>query len=257
MCYDAAQLAFRVCKEAVRLEASKEEINRLRERWKQLEKVHTNYYHISGFQHPKLLAYHLDKDDSLDIDHFYWGLIPKWAKDEEHAEKIWNSTINARSESLSEKPSFRDAYLKHRCLIPLQGFYEHHHSHGKSFPYFIREHKKEVMFVAGIFDEWLNKNTGELVRSMSVVTTRGNNKMATIHNNPKLDEPRMPLILEDSSARKWLNEPEVVLSEFNGENLQLNSWTVRKLRGKQYAGNTKKAWEKYNYGELNDHQKLF
>lgn len=257
MCYDAAQLAFRVYKEAVRLNASKEEIDRLRSKWEQLEKVHSNYYHTNGFQHPKLLAYHLDENDTLDIDHFYWGLIPNWAKDEEHAEKIWNSTINARSESLSEKPSFRDAYKKHRCLIPLQGFYEHHHKQGKSFPYFVRENKKEIMFVAGIFDEWLNKNTGELVRSMSIVTTRGNDKMASIHNNPKLEEPRMPLILDDNSARRWLEEPEVVLDHYNREDLHLNAWTVRKLRGKQYVGNTEEAWKECNYSELNDQQELF
>ncbi len=257
MCYDAAQLAFRVYKEAVRLNASKEEIDRLRSKWEQLEKVHSNYYHVSGFQHPKLLAYHLDDNDSLDIDHFYWGLIPNWTKDEEHAEKIWNSTINARSESLSDKPSFRDAYKNHRCLIPLQGFYEHHHKHGKSFPYFIREDKKEIMFVAGIFDEWLNKNTGELIRSMSIVTTRGNEQMAAIHNNPKLEEPRMPLIMDDNSARRWLEEPEAVLSNFERENLHLNAWTVKRLRGKQYVGNSKDAWEESTYSELNDQQKLF
>jgi putative SOS response-associated peptidase YedK len=113
------------------------------------------------------------------------------------------------------------------------------------------------MFVAGIFDEWLNKLTGELVRSMSIVTTKGNQQMATIHNNPKLEEPRMPLILNDKLARTWLEEPDVALSYFNKDEIHLNTRTVRRLRGKQYVGNTEEAWEKHAYSELNEQQELF
>lgn len=258
MCYDAAQLAFRVYKEAVRLNASKEEIDRLREKWEKLEEAHSNYYHVNGFQHPKLLAYFLDDDKGgLTIDQFYWGLIPHWVKDEEQAEKIWNSTINARLETLDSKPSFRDAYKKHRCLIPLQGFFEYHHKHNKSFPYFIREKNIEVMFVAGVFDEWVNEFTGEIVKSMSLVTTKANKDMSIIHNNPKLEEPRMPFILPDHLARTWLDDPDTVLNNYDRESLQLDYWTVPKLRGKQYPGNTEETWKECHYQELDDQQELF
>lgn len=257
MCYDAAQLAFRVYKEAIRLNASKEEIDLLKEKWEKLEKAHSNYYHVSGFQHPKLLTYYEDGNGKLDVGQFYWGLIPHWVKNEEQAEKMWNSTINARVESLESKPSFKDAFKKHRCLIPLQGFYEHHHKGGKSFPYFIRQHKKEVMFVAGIFDEWINKESGEIVRSMSLVTTRANKKMAEIHNNPKLEEPRMPLVLPDDLTRNWLTEPEDTLKEYRQESIELDAWTVPRLRGNQYRGNVPESWEECHYQELNDQQELF
>jgi putative SOS response-associated peptidase YedK len=92
---------------------------------------------------------------------------------------------------------------------------------------------------------------------MSIVTTRGNDKMATIHNNPKLEEPRMPLILDDNSARRWLEEPEAVLDHYEREDLHLNAWKVRKLRGRHYVGNTEEAWEECSYPELNDQQELF
>lgn len=257
MCYDAAQLAFRVYKEAVRLNASKEEIDHLRTKWEKLEKAHSNYYHVSGYQHPKLLAYHLDKENKLDIDYFYWGLIPHWTKDEQQAQDHWNSTINARVETLATKPSFRDAYKQHRCLIPLQGFYEYHHKNGKSFPYFIREKDIEIMFVAGIFDEWLNKETGELVQSMSLVTTRGKDIMAKIHNNPKLEEPRMPLILPDDLARIWLESPEQLENVHSIPLPALDAHTVRRLRGQQYPGNVEEVWQECDYPELNDQQELF
>lgn len=257
MCYDAAQLAFRVYKEAVRLNASKEEIDRLRTKWEKLEKVHSNYYHVNGFQHPKLLAYYLADDNLLDIDHFYWGLIPNWVKDEAQAEKIWNSTVNARVETLDSKPSFRDAFKRHRCLIPLQGFFEYHHKRGKSFPYFIREKDVEIMFVAGVFDEWINEATGEVVRSMSLVTTRANKDMSIIHNNPKLEEPRMPLILPDELARVWLENPEQLIRTYDGEALSLESHAVCRLRGKQYPGNSEETWQEFHYQELDDQQELF
>lgn len=251
MCYDAAQLAFRVYKEAVRLKASPEEIDELRKKWEELEQHHINYYHAAGFAHPKLLAYYLDSG-TLTIDHFYWGLVPHWTKDEEQAQKIWNHTINARAETIFEKPSFRDAANHHRCIIPLSGFYEHYHKNGKTFPYFIREKDEEILFVAGLYADWLNKETGELIRSFSIITTKANQLLTKIHNNPKMDEPRMPLILDDKFARKWLNgNPKEIESIIeNNKAPRLVAWTVGKLRGKEYVGNQKQAWTEVEYPEL-------
>ncbi len=92
-------------------------------------------YHASGFQHPKLLIY---TDRSPDIPEVaIWGLVPHWVKDKTQQQKFWNNTLNARGETIFEKPSFRESARDQRCLIYINGFYEHHHQNGKTYPLYI------------------------------------------------------------------------------------------------------------------------
>ena len=211
MCYETAQLVYNIYKEAKRSGASEEEILELRTKWERLKNGGLKFYHVSGFTHPKLAAFS-SKEGHLDVDYYNWGLIPHWVKDEMQAKQLWDKTLNARGETIFEKPSFRDAARKSRCILPLDGFYEHPHKAGKTFPYFIRRLDKQPLLVGGLVSEWVNEGTGEILKTTSIVTTQANPLMKDIHNNPKLKEARMPLVLRDEDARRWLegNEQEAM-----------------------------------------------
>jgi putative SOS response-associated peptidase YedK len=128
-------------------------------------------------------------------DFFVWGLIPSWAKDP----TIGSRLINARGETLSEKPSFRGAYKYKRCLIPANGFYEWKSQPGTKIkvPYFIHLKSGLPFAFAGLWDEWHSPD-GALVRSCTIITTEPNSLMATLHN-------RMPVILQPGDYARWLD----------------------------------------------------
>ncbi|GAB5417660.1 MAG: hypothetical protein Crog4KO_26460 [Crocinitomicaceae bacterium] len=259
MCYESAQLAERIYRDAIRTGASEEELAYLKRNWeeKKRHKPGASYYHVSGFEHPELLAFH-KRDGHLELDHFTWGLIPHWVKDENQATDLWNKTLNARGESMLDKPSFRDAAALGRIVIPLDGFFEHHHKNGKSFPHFIRQQDGERLLVGGISSEWTNPNSGKLIQSMSIVTTKGNTMMQHIHNNPKLKEARMPLLLDQESIPTWLDgSMDEIQSLIQPSSINLAAHTVKRLKGKSALGNVPEALQEFNYPELDDPLTLF
>ena len=211
----------------------------------------TDLYQASGFTHPKMLIYP-DKESEPVVA--TWGLVPHWVKDNAGKIQIWNSTLNARGESIFEKPSFRDAAKSKRCLIYLDGFYEHHHQEGKTYPFFIRKKDNEPFPVAGLWSEWIDKETRIKLISFAIVTTAGNEMMAKIHNNPKLEGPRMPVILPDELADDWI-DPSRSQKELNDMLLPfpddlLTAHTVNRIAGKESKGNVPAAEEVYHYEDL-------
>lgn len=143
------------------------------------------------------------------VEPLQWGLIPSWVKDAAQALEIRSKTLNARFDTLLSKPSFRSAYRSRRCLIPVTGFFEWRNVGGKKYPYYIRHASTELFSLAGIHEGWTDRETGEHVRTFSVVTTHANPFMARVHNS-KL---RMPLILDDTSEQIWLNPRELEVPE--------------------------------------------
>ncbi|MBZ0304998.1 MAG: SOS response-associated peptidase [Anaerolineae bacterium] len=126
---------------------------------------------------------------------FYWGLIPFWAKEK----SISSNLINARSETLHEKRSFRDAFKKRRCLVVADGFYEwRKNEDGTKTPMYIRIDDGALFGMAGIWERWTDPTTGEMLESCSIITTQPNDLMKTIHN-------RMPVILLREAYDQWLN----------------------------------------------------
>lgn len=212
-------------------------------------------HHASGFSHPKLLIYPDRSPDYPEIA--TWGLVPHWVKDKEQMKKYWNNTLNARGETIFEKPSFRDSAKNNRCLIYVDGFYEHHHYKGKTYPFFIHHKTEKPLALAGLWNEWVDKESGEVLNTFTIVTTEGNNMMGKIHNNPKLKGPRMPLILPEEMEEKWLVEIKDELDiksvqaviESYPEN-ELEAYTVHRLRGKEYLGNVEETAEEFHYEEL-------
>lgn len=212
-------------------------------------------YHASGFSHPNLLIYTTQNPQLPEVA--TWGLIPNWISDEKASKKIWNMTLNAKSETLFDKPAFKYAAINQRCLVYVDGFFEYHHSNSKSYPFFIENKTKTPFALAGIWSEWIHKESGALIKSFSVVTKKANSFMAGIHNNPKLEQPRMPMIISDNEENEWLenvNTPHL-MSEFikkteSDSQLNLTAHTVRKLRGKHYVGNCEAVTEKFEYKRL-------
>lgn len=137
----------------------------------------------------------IPNDGKNKADFFVWGLIPSWAKEPD----IGNRLINARGETLAEKPSFRGSYKYKRCLILADGFYEWKAEPGTKTktPYFIHMKDRKPFAFAGLWDEW-NGSDGSLVKSCTIVTTDPNELMTSIHN-------RMPLILKPADYAQWLD----------------------------------------------------
>ncbi len=137
--------------------------------------------HINGFDFPKTSVI-IDEQPEV-ITHFNWGLIPSWSKDVD----IRKFTLNAKIETLDEKPSFKNSVNK-RCLVISNGFFEWQwqDSKGKNkHKYEIGIENDELFAFAGIYSEWINQATDEIVNSYSIVTTEANTLMAEIHNTKK------------------------------------------------------------------------
>ncbi len=251
MCYDVQAKLETLLKRAIRFH-DLEGIKKIRE---ELEPYYSNYYHTSGFAHQSLLIY--NNDNPIIPSPAIWGLIPHWVKDQQQKIKLWNNTINARIETIFEKPSFRASAKNKRCIIYLDGFFEHHYYKGKAYPFFIYRKDKQPVTIAGLWSEWLDKDSGELIKSFTLVTTKANEFMAKIHNNPKLKEARMPLILSEKAEDLWLdikNETDLkknlkqLLRPFAED--ELTCHTVQKLRGKNALGNIPEASAPFVYDEL-------
>jgi putative SOS response-associated peptidase YedK len=137
----------------------------------------------------------IPNDSKNAADFFIWGLIPSWAKDP----TIGSRMINARAETLAEKPSFRAGFKYHRCLIFADGFYEWKQQPGTKtkVPHFIRLKSGKPFAFAGLWDTWQSPDGGT-VKSATIITTTPNSLMAALHN-------RMPVILPKNAYAMWLD----------------------------------------------------
>lgn len=154
-------------------------------------------YNIAPTQ--PIAAIRLNENGERDFTFFHWGLIPSWSKDI----KIGSRMINARSETVTEKPSFRNAFKRRRCLIPADGFYEWQKQADGKQPMFIRpvDGAERPFALAGLWEFWSDPDGGT-IQSCTILTTTPNELMATIHN-------RMPVIVEPEDFDLWLNpEPD-------------------------------------------------
>jgi putative SOS response-associated peptidase YedK len=134
-----------------------------------------------------------DSGRSRQLEWMQWGLIPSWAKDP----TIGNKLINARGETVSEKPSFRAAFKRRRCLIPADGFYEWQRTEGKKQPYYFYLAENQPFAFAGLWEHWQDANGSE-IHTCTIITTTANDLMEPIHD-------RMPVILEPEDYDQWLD----------------------------------------------------
>lgn len=173
-------------------------------------------YHVNAFNFPKYPV--ITTSDEVQV--YNWGLIPFWTKTE--PEEIRAMTLNARAETLFTKPSFRDPIRMKRCLVPSTGYFEWRHEGKRKIPYYIYLKEEPIFSIAGIYDVWTDKETGEQLTTFSIITTSTNPLTDYIHNT----KHRMPAILSQEDEEKWLNpalsknEIEAFLKPFPVEKME-------------------------------------
>lgn len=144
-----------------------------------------------------------------------WGLVPSWAKDP----SIGNRMINARAETVAEKPSYRAAYRHRRCIVLADGFYEWQKAGDIKTPYFISLASGAPFALAGLWENWSDKESGDSLQTTTLITTAANDFMAPMHH-------RMPVILEANTAGEWLAGSNDLLDDVAAITPQLQAWPV-------------------------------
>ncbi|MGH6670430.1 MAG: SOS response-associated peptidase [Xanthobacteraceae bacterium] len=150
-------------------------------------------YNIAPTQDIAVVRYDLEKGRTLAMLH--WGLIPPWSNDL----KSVYGMINAKAETVAEKPAYRSAFKSRRCLVLADGFYEWKGTRGEKQPYLIRMTDGGVFAFAGLWERWSDRKSGATIESASIITTEPNAVCAPIHI-------RMPVILKPEDYPRWLGE---------------------------------------------------
>ena len=156
--------------------------------WEQKDEYSPSY-NIAPTQNSPVLVY----INNRKIEHMRWGLIPSWAKDK----SIGTKMINARGETLLEKPSFKNLVSSKRCIVITDGYFEWQNIGTIKTPHYFHDPEKKILPMAGLWDEWRSAN-GELMKTYTVITTTPKPEFAHIHN-------RMPVILPHPAIDIWVN----------------------------------------------------
>ena len=156
--------------------------------WEQKDEYSPSY-NIAPTQNSPVLVY----NNNRKIEHMRWGLIPSWAKDK----SIGTKMINARGETLLEKPSFKNLVSSKRCIVITDGYFECQNIGTIKTPHYFHDPEKKILPMAGLWDEWRSAN-GELMKTYTVITTTPKPEFAHIHT-------RMPVILPHPAIDIWVN----------------------------------------------------
>ena len=144
-----------------------------------------------------------------------WGLVPSWAKDP----AIGNRMINARAETVAEKPSYRSAYKHRRCAILANGFYEWRKDGNGKTPWFITTEDDSPFAFAGLWEAWSDKETGESLQTTTIITADANDFMSSLHH-------RMPVILQPDAADRWFSGDNELIHNVADITPELKAWPV-------------------------------
>ncbi|MFP4050848.1 MAG: SOS response-associated peptidase [Thermoplasmata archaeon] len=210
-------------------------------------------YHVSAFNSPSLPVINNKSPDKIKF--FEWGLIPFRVKNRDQAEDIRTKTINARAETLFEKPSFREPIRKRRCLVIMDGFFEWREVRGCNYPHYIKMKYDSAFAVAGIWDAWDDKKADEARNTYSIITTEANPLLEKIHNKKK----RMPAIIRRKDEKKWiskdLSQDEIGSMLESYPDKELEAYPIKRMITKDVDENVPELLEPYEYDELKFEQK--
>ena len=206
-------------------------------------------YHANGFDFPMMPVITQQSPKSIQL--FQWGLLPHWVKTREEAEKFRTQTLNARCESVFEKPSFRGSIGNNRCLVIADGFFEWMDLKKKKYPHYIYMKDHSIFCFAGIYSRWVDKETGEMINTFSILTTSANPMLEKIHNLKK----RMPVIIPPGSYEKWLQKdlPQEEINKFltpYPETLMENHTISKRITSRTDPSNHPETIEPFTYNEL-------
>jgi putative SOS response-associated peptidase YedK len=152
---------------------------------------------------------------SRELTMLRWGLVPFWAKDP----AIGNRMINARAETVAEKPSYRNAYKKRRCLILASGFYEWRKEGTGKTPYYITTEDESPFAFAGLWERWDSNDSDESLQTTTIITVDANEFMQVLHH-------RMPIILKAEGADRWLSGDDGLIDNVAEITPPLKAWAV-------------------------------
>ena len=155
------------------------------------------------------------EDQQRELVMLRWGLVPFWAKDP----SIGNRMINARAETVAEKPSYRAAYRHRRCLVLADGFYEWQRQNDKKTPHFISLASGEPFALAGLWENWKDRESDETLQTTTLITMAANDFMTPLHH-------RMPVILQADTADEWLAGSTDLLDSIAERTPRLRAWPV-------------------------------
>jgi putative SOS response-associated peptidase YedK len=209
---------------------------------------------ISGFEHPALPVIN---ENGIELKQ--WGLIPNngMVKDRAAADEFRKLTLNAKGETIFEKPSYRDNILSHRCLLPVSGFYEWREYENRKYPYYIQPNQANGFLLGSVYDSWTDTVTGENRNTFSIVTTPANPLMEMIHNVKK----RMPLILTIEDAHTWMKpglsqkEIKTLIKPFDENRMKAHTISRKASNAKEFR-NYPEIQYQVEYPELTQ-QSLF
>ena len=170
-------------------------------------------YNIAPTQY--IAAIRNDGEDGRELTMLRWGLVPFWAKDP----SIGSRMINARAETVAEKPSYRAAYRHRRCLVLADGFYEWHTEGGVKRPYYISAADGQPFAFAALWENWQSKVSDESIQSTTLITTEANEFMSTLHH-------RMPVVLRSEAADLWLAGDDGLIEVAASHGPELRAWPV-------------------------------
>ena len=165
-----------------------------------------------------IAAVRIDRSGARRLHALRWGLVPFWAKDT----VIGRRLINARLDSLADKPAFREALSRRRCLIAASGFYEWQQlASGKKQPYFVRERGEPLLAIAGLWERWRGGGAEQPLETCAIVTTDANETLAPIHD-------RMPVMLTRAAQDVWLDPASTVatIAELAARGPEVEAWAV-------------------------------
>jgi len=147
----------------------------------------------------------VQREDRRGLTACRWGLIPHWAKDAKSGSKMFN----ARAETLTTSPAFRDAFRRKRCLVPVDGFYEWKREGTLRQPYWVSRTDGRPLALAGLWAGWKDPATEQVRRTFTIVTSAPNEAMASLHD-------RMPVIVPEDAWDRWLDPAPDDLGELSG-----------------------------------------
>jgi putative SOS response-associated peptidase YedK len=147
----------------------------------------------------------VQRDDRRAVTEYRWGLIPHWAKDA----KVGSRMFNARAETLTTSPAFRDALIRKRCLVPVDSFYEWKREGTVRQPFRVVRRDGHPLALAGLWSGWRDPATDTVRRTFTIVTTTPNDALADLHD-------RMPVVIDDDAWDRWLDPGPVDRGELIG-----------------------------------------
>jgi putative SOS response-associated peptidase YedK len=165
----------------------------------------------------------VQREERRAITAYRWGLIPHWAD----AAKVGSRMFNARAETLTASPAFRDSFRRKRCLVPVDGFYEWHREGTRRQPFAIARADGRALALAGLWSGWRDPSVERVVRTFTIITTGPNDQMAGLHD-------RMPVVVPEAAWARWLDPSLRDTGELDGlfepsDEIELRIWPVRPL----------------------------